>query len=472
MLISVVILFLICQFPVAGMLIYTSVRDIPYGTREYYVSLGLNNIFNFGVAVNAACNFVLYCLLCQKYRRTLVKLFCPCLKVKLSRLQSSYHHRTVYSKSAGATASTVSRSAAGSNSVIAVTAAAAAAGRKLDSIALKPSALLSASSKQSPVQRSAVNAMMIGADIKLNSDFLPLNMFNISSADDGSKLLTNSKQVTLNGLSSSSSLSAASSNLCHKSCNNNNSNSDRDHGHQVNRTTDHEVADSCKCKQNSQQHSCDCIVDRSHSDGSNRNSDDNNNGGHNDHSGKVDNGAYQSNNGRNINHTKSSSGPDDDGGGDDRNLPLPLPPPQQQHQQQQDPYPNTHPHRQHHYCHKHFHNPSKSKISAELGTKSEKASEAAAAAVIAPSDVAAGSAVVASICTDDAVKSGHDKATESNNNEQKPNHSTLATTATATAAAATMAATGGSDGDGQTFTESNSVANPNPHVLLNSSQLK
>ncbi|RWS07722.1 FMRFamide receptor-like protein [Dinothrombium tinctorium] len=97
MLISVVILFLICQLPVAGMLIYTSVRTIPQDTNEFCLVTGLNNIFNFMVAVNAAGNFVLYCLLCQKYRRTLVKLFCPCLKGKLSTLQSSYHH-TMYSK--------------------------------------------------------------------------------------------------------------------------------------------------------------------------------------------------------------------------------------------------------------------------------------------------------------------------------------------------------------------------------------
>ncbi|RWS31476.1 FMRFamide receptor-like protein [Leptotrombidium deliense] len=101
MLISVVILFLICQLPVAGMLIYTSVRTVPPKTNEFYLLTGLNNIFNFMVAVNAAGNFVLYCLLSEKYRRTLVKLFCPCLKGKLSHLQSSYH-QTLYSKTTGA----------------------------------------------------------------------------------------------------------------------------------------------------------------------------------------------------------------------------------------------------------------------------------------------------------------------------------------------------------------------------------
>ena len=96
MLISVVLLFLFCQSPVAGILIYSTIRDLERNTNEYYLLTGLNNIFNFLVAINAAGNFVLYSLLSQKYRRTLIKLFCPCFKNRLSRLQS-YTQQTLYS---------------------------------------------------------------------------------------------------------------------------------------------------------------------------------------------------------------------------------------------------------------------------------------------------------------------------------------------------------------------------------------
>lgn len=36
----------------------------------------LNNIFNLLLAVNASCNFLLYCVLSAKYRSTFKKLFC------------------------------------------------------------------------------------------------------------------------------------------------------------------------------------------------------------------------------------------------------------------------------------------------------------------------------------------------------------------------------------------------------------
>lgn len=98
MLISVVVLFLCCQSPTAIMLIYSSVREYGRNTNEYYLHIALNNIFNFLVAVNAAGNFVLYSLLSQKYRRTFVQLFCPCIKGRLSRLQS--YQQTLYPSNA------------------------------------------------------------------------------------------------------------------------------------------------------------------------------------------------------------------------------------------------------------------------------------------------------------------------------------------------------------------------------------
>lgn len=98
MLISVVVLFLCCQSPTAIMLIYSSVREFKRNTNEYHLHIALNNIFNFLVAVNAAGNFVLYSLLSQKYRRTFVQLFCPCIKGRLSRLQS--YQQTLYPSNA------------------------------------------------------------------------------------------------------------------------------------------------------------------------------------------------------------------------------------------------------------------------------------------------------------------------------------------------------------------------------------
>lgn len=101
MLISVVFLFLICQLPVACSLIYTSIRELDSTRNEFYIVTTINNIINLMVAVNAAGNFVLYCLLSQKYRRTLFAVICPCFKPQLTRLIGQNMTQTVvYSTSA------------------------------------------------------------------------------------------------------------------------------------------------------------------------------------------------------------------------------------------------------------------------------------------------------------------------------------------------------------------------------------
>lgn len=56
MLISVVILFLVCQVPVAANLIYTSIRTLQPETNEMLIVTALNNILNLMVAVNSAGN--------------------------------------------------------------------------------------------------------------------------------------------------------------------------------------------------------------------------------------------------------------------------------------------------------------------------------------------------------------------------------------------------------------------------------
>lgn len=100
MLIAVVILFMVCQLPPALMLVFTAVHEFKSGSKGFYITVGLNNIFNFLVAINAAGNFFLYSFFSQRYRRTFVSLFCPCYKNRLGYLQSTCTttNTTVYTK--------------------------------------------------------------------------------------------------------------------------------------------------------------------------------------------------------------------------------------------------------------------------------------------------------------------------------------------------------------------------------------
>ena len=77
-LITVVIMFLVCQLPTAAMLIYEIFRVAKLTSNEEAVLRALGNIFNFLVSLNAACNFILYCALSDKYRRTFMTTFCRC----------------------------------------------------------------------------------------------------------------------------------------------------------------------------------------------------------------------------------------------------------------------------------------------------------------------------------------------------------------------------------------------------------
>lgn len=93
-LISVCVLFFILQSPTAGYLIYYMIFDVEltYFFRGKYeimvykyfkngvITLSLSfsalgNIFNFLITLNAACNFILYCVLSDKYRQTVKELF-------------------------------------------------------------------------------------------------------------------------------------------------------------------------------------------------------------------------------------------------------------------------------------------------------------------------------------------------------------------------------------------------------------
>ncbi|KAH8300988.1 hypothetical protein KR044_008173 [Drosophila immigrans] len=68
-LIAVVLLFIVCQLPWAIYLILTQYVDIDMNIQRI-----AGNILNFLVAINAAANFFLYCVLSDKYRKTVREL--------------------------------------------------------------------------------------------------------------------------------------------------------------------------------------------------------------------------------------------------------------------------------------------------------------------------------------------------------------------------------------------------------------
>ncbi len=89
-LITVVVIFLVCQLPTAATLIYKISRVTQLTPNEEAVLRALGNIFNCLVALNAACNFILYSVISQKYRRAFMSTFFCCLY----RKPSSIHLKT------------------------------------------------------------------------------------------------------------------------------------------------------------------------------------------------------------------------------------------------------------------------------------------------------------------------------------------------------------------------------------------
>ncbi|XP_014663579.1 PREDICTED: FMRFamide receptor-like [Priapulus caudatus] len=87
MLIIVVVVFLICQLPSAVLLIVS--KEIPERSPKENLVIGFNNISNLLMAINATCNFFLYCFLSDRFRRTFVKIFCPWCSRAASPSQSS-----------------------------------------------------------------------------------------------------------------------------------------------------------------------------------------------------------------------------------------------------------------------------------------------------------------------------------------------------------------------------------------------
>lgn len=73
LLIGIIILFLICQTPTAFFLIYDALDD---ANMDSNIKRALGNIFNLLINLNASCNFLMYCVLSDNYRRTFKLFFC------------------------------------------------------------------------------------------------------------------------------------------------------------------------------------------------------------------------------------------------------------------------------------------------------------------------------------------------------------------------------------------------------------
>ena len=54
---------------------FFSLQPVPNTPRDY-LERGLGNIFNLLSVISAACNFVLYCAMSKRYRRTFLQTFC------------------------------------------------------------------------------------------------------------------------------------------------------------------------------------------------------------------------------------------------------------------------------------------------------------------------------------------------------------------------------------------------------------
>lgn len=76
MLVSVVMVFMICQLPA---LIYNVAFAVNGFVVHVYGWQILSTIRNFMVTFNSAINFILYCAFGQKFRRTFIRTFCRCI---------------------------------------------------------------------------------------------------------------------------------------------------------------------------------------------------------------------------------------------------------------------------------------------------------------------------------------------------------------------------------------------------------
>ena len=79
-LVAVVLLFIICQTPTTILLILSIFYSNSSTSSDVFYNYhrAFSNICNFLMSVNAATNFLLYCAMSDKYRKTLVVTLLPC----------------------------------------------------------------------------------------------------------------------------------------------------------------------------------------------------------------------------------------------------------------------------------------------------------------------------------------------------------------------------------------------------------
>jgi len=81
MLISVVIVFLVCQLPQAVMNLYVTYLQVSnHKRRSTWLQVTIaSNVFNLLVQLNSSANFILYSAFSNRFRRVFKQLFCRCL---------------------------------------------------------------------------------------------------------------------------------------------------------------------------------------------------------------------------------------------------------------------------------------------------------------------------------------------------------------------------------------------------------
>ena len=104
MLISVVAVFLVCQFPNASLMVYTTYIDMADVTMTAYDRNNLRiagNVVNLLILINASCNCVLYSVMSSKFRRVFLRAFCkfiPKYNTQYTRTESYFHSLTLRSQ--------------------------------------------------------------------------------------------------------------------------------------------------------------------------------------------------------------------------------------------------------------------------------------------------------------------------------------------------------------------------------------
>ena len=104
MLISVVAVFLICQFPNATLIVYRTYIEIAQVKMTSYDWNNVRiagNIVNLFILINASGNCVLYSVMSSKFRRVFLRVFCsfvPKYNTQYTRTESYFHSLTLRSQ--------------------------------------------------------------------------------------------------------------------------------------------------------------------------------------------------------------------------------------------------------------------------------------------------------------------------------------------------------------------------------------